>query len=279
MANVVGLDVELVFRRSEYLDALFGTKRRKGELEDVLGHSRSTVNRAIGDLVDAGLVEEGEGACQLTLEGRLAVEAFSEFRGRNEGIAAAADLFPAVGPESDIGLEVTTGADVTAARGSMPYRAFHEFERLIEEATRIRGSAWTFANPRSKALFEEAIVERGVPVEFFLDETLFEQIRDDFGEAFDRWHDRGDFAGFVVPECPRYTILVSELPSGPETGVAVYSTDHEFYGVLINDTAKAVQWAERQLDALAERAIPFAKAGGGERRNDHPGSVPGSSGR
>lgn len=260
MAEEVRPDVELVFRRSEYLDALFGTRRRKGELEEVLGHSRSTVNRATGALVDAGLVEEAAGACQLTLAGRLAFEAFSEFRARTEGIAAAADLLPAMGPGTEFGLEITTGADVTAARGSLPYRAFHEFERLIEEAARIRGSARTFANPRGKTLFEEAIVERGVPVEFFFDEALFEQMGDDFHDAFERWSDHDAFSGFVVPECPRHTILVSELPSGLEAGVAVYSADHEFYGVMINDTAEAVRWAERRLGALAERATPLTVA-------------------
>lgn len=270
-AGMDGFDFELVWRRSGYLEALHDTSRSKCELEDYLDHSRSTVNRAVADLVDAGLVEEDRGECRVTLAGRLAYEACAKFRARARGIASAQDLFPALGPETELGLEVTTGADVQPARGVKPYQAFHEFERLIEEASCVRGSVWTFANPRGEELFDEAIVERGVPVEFYIAESFYEQIRHDFTEAFDRWREQGDFSGFVVPDCPRYTILVSDLPTGREAGVAVYAADREFYGVLINDTTDAVKWAERQLDALAERATPLTEVAECGGASDPPG--------
>jgi hypothetical protein len=42
-----------------------------------------------------------------------------------------------------------------------------------------------------------------------MDEVLYEGIRDDFGDAFERWREVGAFEGYVVSNCPRYTLLCS----------------------------------------------------------------------
>ena len=251
------MDTDLVTRRHDYLETLERTPRTKAELETVLGDSRSTVNRAVAELVEAGLVEDHMGQCQLTLAGRLAAEAVRTFREQTEGVMAGAELFDSLDPGLDVGLEMTTGATVWPALGSRPYRAFHAFERLIEEAEDIRGSVRTFANPRARELFDDALMNRGVPVEFYIDETLFDEIRDEFADAFDRWVGGGTFAGFVAPDCPRYTMLVSELPEGRHAGIALYSVEGEFHGVLINEREAAVEWAEAKLDETAAGAIPL----------------------
>lgn len=253
------MGIDVVTRRGDYLEVLLDDARTKPELEEDLGVSRSTVNRALGELAEAGLVEDRRGTCRLTLAGRLAAESIRNLREQSEGVMAATELFDGLDPELDVGLEMVTGATVRPARGARPYRAFHVFERLIEEASSIRGSARTFANPRGRELFEDAIVARGVPVEFYLDEVLFEEIYDNFADAFDRWVESGAFSGFVAPDCPRYTTVVSELPEGRHAGIALYSCDGEFHGVLINDRPEAVEWAADRLDQVAARATPLSE--------------------
>lgn len=259
-------DVDLLCRRSEYLDALGMESRSKAELVDDLGVSRSTVNRVVSELAEAGLVDDAPGACRLTLTGRLAAESHAEFNARTQGLGSARDLIEHVGPDAEFGPEIAHGADVYLARGSRPYRAFHAFERLIREATRLRGSARTFANPRGRDLFEDAIVERGVPVEFVLDRRLYDEMLDDFADAFERWRATGRFDGLVAEGCPRYSLLLSELPAGREMAIAVYTADLEFRGVLINGSPDAVAWAEDRLDELTERGTPLVEGAGQRRR-------------
>lgn len=252
------IDLDLVSRRSDYLAHLGSARTPKADLVERLGDSRSTVNRAIAELAGAGLAVDHPGGCQLTAAGRLAREAFEEFRASVHGIDSALDLLAALDPETEIGPEIVTGADVQPAHGAKPYRAFHTFERLIEEADCIRGAARTFANPRAVELFEDAIIDRGVETEFYFHEQLYAEVRGELSATLQRWQASGELSMFIAPECHRYTILVSELPGGPEMGLAVYSTALEFQGVVVNDSPEAVRWGNDQLDAVAERATPLA---------------------
>lgn len=251
------MDTRRIVRRSDYLETLRDGPLTKAALETELGDSRSTVNRAMAELVDAGLVEDVRGECRLTLAGRLAARAVGRFQRQSTGVRSATAVLDGLDPEVDIDLEMVTGATVRPAHGSRPYRAFHAFERLVEDALAIRGSARTFANPRARELFDEAILDRGVPVEFFVDESLFAEIREEFADAFRRWSTTDAFRGFVTPDCPQFTTLVSALPGGPHAGVALYSGGGEFHGVLVNDRRPAVEWAEDLLDDVAADATPI----------------------
>lgn len=117
MSTDVEIEVDLVSKRSGYLDALAEGSRTKAELVQGLGDSRSTVNRAVAELVEAGAVEELPGECRLTLAGRLAAETFAEFRARTRGIASAENLLAAMTTDTEFGIEMTTGADVWPTGG------------------------------------------------------------------------------------------------------------------------------------------------------------------
>jgi|GEM_PF-5239614 len=254
------IDIDLVSRRRSYLAALSPSRVPKAELVDRLDDSRSTVNRAVAELTRAGLAEDLPGGCRLTVAGQLAATAYGEFRDRTAGINASRDLLDALGPGTEVGLEMVTDAAVEPAHGSRPYRAFHVFERLIEDATHIRGAARTFAKPRAVDVFEEAIVDRDAEVEFFFDERLFQEVRAELAEAFERWQTDGEFIPYLAPECPPYTILASELPEGPEAGIAVYTQAQAFEGVIVNDAPEAVRWAHDRLDTIARTAMPLEAA-------------------
>lgn len=253
------LDSELVWSRREYLDALTAEPRRKAALVEALDVSRSTVNRAIAELDDAGLVEDVAGGCRLTLAGRLGAEALETYRSHLDGVDEVRELLPALPPDASLDLDLVAGAEVEPARGTAPYRAYHAFERLIEASSRLRGAARTFSNPRSREVFDELVVERGVPVEFYLGPSLLRQVRETYPGVLDSWVEDGSFSAHVVADPPRHSILVSERPEGDRAGVAVYTEANEFLGVLINDADDAVRWARERLDALAERAVPLSR--------------------
>lgn len=254
MSSSGEIDVDLVSRRSEYLACLGPGQTPKAALVERLGVSRSTVNRAVAELAEAGLVVDRPGGCRLTAAGRLARDAYEEFHSSIHGIEEAKDLLTGLGPEAEVGPEIVAGADVQPAKGPQSFRAFHAFERLIEEADRIRGTARTYANPRAIELFEDAIIKRGVETEFFFDERLLEEAPAELLTTLQRWQATGPLSMFVAPECPRHTVLVSEGSSGPEMGIAFYSAALEFQGVIVNDAPEAVRWAHDRLDAIADRS-------------------------
>src|SRR6056297_4211338 len=71
--------IETVGRRADFLERLAEEPLRKRAMVDALGHSRSTVDRAIAALEEAGLVERTDEGYVSTLAGRLAVERYREY--------------------------------------------------------------------------------------------------------------------------------------------------------------------------------------------------------
>lgn len=259
MSSDGSIDPELVWRRRAYLGVLTTEPQPKAALVEALDVSRSTVNRAMAGLGDAGLVEDVAGGCRLTLAGRLVAEALGTCRDHLDGVEEVRELLPALSSDAGVGLDLVRGAEAHPARGAAPHQPYHVFERLIGESERLRGAARTFSNPRSREVFDELAMERGVPVELYLAPSLLEQVRETYPGSLERWVEEGAFSARVVTDPPRHTILVSERPAGDRAGVAFYTEANEFQGVLVNDADEAVRWARERLDALAERAVPLSR--------------------
>ncbi|MFC7176287.1 ArsR family transcriptional regulator [Halosegnis marinus] len=62
--------LELVLSRRRYLERLADAPAWKRDLIDEFDHSRSTVDRALAALTDAGLVAAGEAGYETTYSGR-----------------------------------------------------------------------------------------------------------------------------------------------------------------------------------------------------------------
>ena len=72
-------DIEIVADRTDFLDLLTDERLPKRKIVEKLGHSRSTVNRAIRRLAEAGLVDESADGCRTTTVGRLALEEYRRY--------------------------------------------------------------------------------------------------------------------------------------------------------------------------------------------------------
>lgn len=71
--------IEVVARRSDFLEYLAESPQEKPAIVESLTHSRSTVNRAIRTLEDAGLLQQTSDGYVTTVAGRLAVERYRAF--------------------------------------------------------------------------------------------------------------------------------------------------------------------------------------------------------
>ena len=94
--------VDVVERRLDFLERLAAEPLRKHELVDALGHSRSTVNRAIDELEATGLVAGETDGYRTTLSGRLLAEGYRELLTVADDLAAAGDVLDPLDAEVDI---------------------------------------------------------------------------------------------------------------------------------------------------------------------------------
>ncbi|ELZ32801.1 hypothetical protein C474_05995 [Halogeometricum pallidum JCM 14848] len=247
----------VVTNREPMLRALVQGPLTKPELTEAVDSSRSTIDRAVRELVDAGLVRRADGRYEATLAGRSALDAVEAFHDRMRGVESAAGVLSHLGPDAPIDSDFLTGADVHVATPEMPDSVVQRLFDSVESATHLRGIAPVALSGHLRGFYEaaranDARVEMVINADV-LDslvattstrETLLAQLRDE-----------------------RVTILRGEVPfsfglwlTETEAGVVVYS-DTGVRGIIVNDTADACAWAETWFETLSTDARRLTPSG------------------
>lgn len=250
--------MERVLRqRQNFLETLVDNPCTKPEIVDSLSVSRSTVDRAIGDLLERGCVEKVGSRLQLTETGRLALEARLQYEATLDQIQATGPVLEGVDLES-VSLEFLRGATVNVADPRRPWKVLDQSRELVTDAETIYGTG--------SAVFQkffddisQSVENRGLVCELVIDETVFESLDSAQVEELRELMKRGSGSLFLTDLNDSYAIWLLELPDSEHAGITVYSSAG-FEGVIYNDTPNAISWARTQYQerkASAERFWDF----------------------
>ncbi|MFC7234570.1 tetratricopeptide repeat protein [Halosegnis marinus] len=135
-----GVDAEAfrgtVAKRRDVLAALAAEPRYKRDLIDDLDHSRSTIDRAVAELLDAGLAERADGTYRATAAGELGLERHDAYRGEMRDIAASADVLDAVA-DGALDASLVAGATLHRTAGNDRQATLSLLEEEIRGAERV----------------------------------------------------------------------------------------------------------------------------------------------
>ena len=245
----------MVTNRESVLRAVVGAPMNKRELTEAVDSSRSTVDRAIRELVDAGLVTRVEGAYEATLAGRFALGAVEAFHDRMRGVDAATDVLSHLPPDAPIDSAFLDGADVRVATPEMPDGVVQYLFDSVRSAERLRGVVPVALSGHLNGFYSSSRAN-DTRVEMLVDTDVLDSILSTASV-------REGFLDRISDE--RVTVLYDDVPvtfglwlTDAEAGVMVYS-DTGVHGVVLNDTDEACAWAEglfEDLCADARRLTP-----------------------
>jgi predicted transcriptional regulator len=242
----------VVARRGDVLRALADDGVRKCELDDELAVSRSTIDRAIRELEALGLVEHAGDGYYRTLSGSLALDEYSRFRSRMDGVLGAREVLEPLPNDADVDPAVVDDAEVVLADRHSPLRpARHQIE-LIERATHVRSVA-SAVLPQHVDAYYEGIVDRGMHAELVLSAPVMERLVADHAAKFHDALATGRIDLRQLDEDPLCSLLVASTPDGPVMGMVVH-VQEGIKGFVGNDTPEAVSWARSRLDDYWTRA-------------------------
>ena len=241
--------------RRAFLAALRRGPQRKRELVAALETSRSTVDRAIGDLADAGLVTETAAGVKITLAGRMAVEIDTTYQRRIGELAGALEPMGAVDGELRIDDGFLADARIEAASPHVPDMIFDRFYESVAAAPSVRTVVPTVlrehivrfgAEMRAQETAVELVVDTQV-LEVLLDDPAMQTVID------------------TLVDSEQMTVLAAELSvrfgvweTPQEAGVIVY-TDTGPHSVLVNPRCAARRWARGVYEEAAADAVPLAE--------------------
>jgi len=264
--------VEVVLRRKGILRHLRESPAHKRDLVEMTDHSRSTIDRAVRELTELDLVERSEGGVSVTTAGRLALDHLSSFQAGFDDIVSAEAVVDPLPPDSPLSTAIVAGSEAMLATEPVPYRPLERVHDALADADSYRALLPSLDDPRQVRLLYEHVVTDGSPAEIVVTPDLFRTLREEFPRRITAMAESDAFTVLVADDLPPFALSLAtgESSNGPETDafVAVFTENGAVHGVLANDSAGAVRWADGRYERARERATEqteslFANTDGG----------------
>ncbi|MFB6071458.1 MAG: helix-turn-helix transcriptional regulator [Halobacterium sp.] len=246
--------VSLLVRRADLLSELRDAPPGKPALVDDLPYSRSTVDRAVRSLEDAGLVERNGGVA-LTLRGRLALDAFDRFAGNVDAIEAAVPVVEPLPRTARIDNALFRGADVVSATREAPQRPSTAFLDAAEEMTAYRGYA-SAVIPAGVEVVCDRVVEHGATADVVMPESALDELLSSHADTVEPALETGRLTLREADAGLEYSLLLVDQPDRTLACALAYG-DGGLNGLVKNDRPHAVRWVESVYEDLRADAEPL----------------------
>lgn len=244
--------IDVIGNRWNMLEALHGNPLTKPELETVLGVSRSTVNRAVSELEQAGLIQRSppEGY-QITAFGHpiyhLCLRTGRCLSGMYEAHQLGLQL-----PSGEHG-EVTVFDEPTISQPNAhePDRPLKNLLDRIREARIFRGYSPVVLNQYVDVCYEQAR-QKDLELELAITSTVRECLETSYKEQLEETLYQTDVNIYETLEQLPFGIAIFYDGSTWETALVLYS-ETGVSGLVINDNHSALGWAQQIYEILVHQ--------------------------
>lgn len=238
---------ELVAQRAEYLQVMLEDSYRKTDLTDVLDAPRSTVDRAVRQLEEAGLVKRVDSEFTVTLAGELAFRRYKDYVEFSDNIFAAKEILNAIEDDVDLPFSLFYDAEVVQAESHLPERPVLDVRELVEESPYLHGSA-PVAMSMFTEVIQELLMEGGHSFEIVASEQVFETLQTAMGGEFEVIQEHAEqFQLYVTEEDLPYALWFVEPEGVEHVGLTVYG-EMGAVGTLVSRNEDAVAWGREEYE-------------------------------
>jgi len=239
-------DLDLIEKRGDVVDALATEQAHKPAIVERLGQSRSTVDRAVGALEDAGWVERGRGGFGTTAEGRNALATYRSYLDDQRALLDAAPVLAVLPASTDLPPSLVTDGTVDAT--DPRYRLFESLAESLDGTETYRAVLPRVTDSRQLRVTRQPVADGELALEFLAPASVHDRLVEEFP------HLTADLAAgpdTVVgrAETPPYGLFVLDGAAEDER-VLVVTYDDGVAGVLESSAPEAVRWARERVDAV-----------------------------
>lgn len=230
--------------RYELLGYLAETAATKPEMVAALDTSRSTVDRAVDDLTEIGCVERENSRYAATATGRVALREHRRYRSTARSIREAAAFVNCLPPDAPLDPCLLDGATATASDARAPDEALQPSVDLFRRAESLRGLAPVVLG-FYPSLIEERLETGDLDVEIVAESSVVAALSDLPNADGAALLASPSLAMYETDADLPYALWLMETPEETYAGITAHC-DGGVAGVLVNDAADAVEWAERE---------------------------------
>jgi tetratricopeptide (TPR) repeat protein/predicted transcriptional regulator len=235
--------VELLDRRRQVLGHLGGAGHHVRDLCDELDVSRSTVNRALRELEDAGWVERADDGYVRTTTGSLALQEYRDQVTALDAVQRHADALAPLPGDTPLEPAVLADATVETVADADPFELVGRLRSALENATAVRG-VWPSVTDDRTVRTLSSLVEDGAAVALAVDDAVHETMRSVAPTTFgpdDAAECRVETSDDVPP---RLGVFLVDAPDDARVFVTIYEEGGAVHAVAdIAATDTVASWA------------------------------------
>jgi tetratricopeptide (TPR) repeat protein/predicted transcriptional regulator len=243
--------IETLGKRADFLELLDGEPLHKRDMVERLDHSRSTVDRAIGDLTEAGFVERVTRGFVTTQSGRLAVERYRSFRREADAILSSADVLEPLPPDQELPVSLLTHGQTRTTQGS--YRLLEAIADALDEASRYRAILPRMVDSRHLRMCHARAIRDGLSVSMVAPSALLTRLKTEFPALLGELSAAPTFSA-AVGETPPYGLLLIEDGNEPSEILVVTYDDAEVRGFCRSTDPETLAWAADRFETVRSSA-------------------------
>ena len=250
---------EALARRADVLAAV-GDGASRADLSDALGVSESTIDRALGELVEARLAESTSNGYRWTVAGRLAMAVYDRFVDSLDRVEVASELFSCLPAGVSLDPDALVGADVVLSTSENPEKPLNRTLSTIEGASHVDFFADVLVDHQVH-FWRTRILRFETSARAVMTADVLAGLVSEHGEALADVLDLQRFRVRQATSLP-YTLVVADRADGPEVALLV-SDGGVVCGGLFTAAPAAIEWTREEFERRWAGADPLPR-----RRND-----------
>lgn len=249
---------QILSNRHRVLELLLEEAHSRPELVDSLGCSRSTVDRAVEELLAIDCIERtapNGSQYRGTSLGELMLQTHQEYLDELQHLEEVRPILAELPSEAPLSEQIIRDADVYRSVHS-PDVAFRPGQELLQDATKMVGTAPVVY----REYFEEFIDRLNqAPLEFevLMEPSVVETIIQHYQDEFETLTEFDSVRVYQSDRTLPYGLWFMELPSSTAAGITFYN-EGGVPGAIVNDSDEAVEWAIEQYNQFKEGATEIA---------------------
>jgi len=241
-------------KRKSIVRALREQPRSKRSIDDSLECSRSTIDRSISDLRDAGLVKYTDQRWELTAFGELAYRFRLRYLDYLDDVETASPLLEEIPDQKLISAAMLRGGTVHFATAPTPDLVMAEFVNYTSRGERVRVYTPAIVTGYLRSFYEGVTTNPSTKVEVVVAPDVFDRVTAAYPDLTQ-----------TIFEDVQIELLQAPIPSsfglwivdGDHAGLLVF-TDSGIRGLLVNEDDAARAWAKDQYDMVCRSAKRIA---------------------
>lgn len=236
----------LLLKRAQTLDVLLTDPHTKPELVDALDCSRSTVDRAIDDLLEIDCIERTEpndSQYHATILGELMLQRHRDYLDGLQQLQDVRPILTELPADAPLSEAIIRDADVYRSVHT-PDIAFRPGQELLADATKLVGTA-----PVVYREYFEGIIDRlnqgSFEFEVVMESSLFDTINQHYAAEFDTLTEFDSVQVYETDTSIPYGLWVMDHPATDTAGITFYN-EGGGPGAIVNESTDAINWATEQ---------------------------------